>query len=562
MNSEDKKIPENKIVNTTQRHLIILIVTVIILGAVGEYFYHRFEYSRIMSLVDSEKTEHDSLLQKIISFKSSSLAAYTNDYTYWDEMVLFAQSGDTAWGHGNIDASLSTYGADYVWVFDSTEALKYFTASPGTPELDKTILNVKTMMEFSADKRSNHFFIEANGKIIELSVYSIHPTADPQRLGEPRGYYAAGRLWNPEYLHGISELTGTGLKFRDGVTAVIPSDGDNDFLVTNLFDLTDSSGKVLTQIISFKEFSNLKAAYSQFRFQLIVMNFIVALVLIFSTFVLYHIVNKPLRNINKSLLTGESIHILPLINKRNEFGHLAKMINDFFEQKQILLNEIQERIDAELKIKISEEKLKGSLQEKEVLIKEVHHRVKNNLQIIISLIRLQASKVSDENLNSHLNETLNRIKSIALVHEMLYRSDDLSHIEFKEYIHKITESLRTIYADKTGRVSINVQSDDVYLTVEKAVPCAIIINELVTNSIKHAFKKSDSGDINISMNRQNGFYSMKIADNGSGLASGFKLHKNGSLGMNLVDSLADQLDADVSIDSFKGTSFDFRFPVN
>jgi two-component sensor histidine kinase len=418
------------------------------------------------------------------------------------------------------------------------------------------------MMEFSGDKRFNHFFIEENGKIIEISVYTIHPTADPQRLSEPLGYYAAGRLWSPEYLQGISELTGTGLEFPDGGSVVTTPNGNNDFFVTNLYDLKDNTGKKITHVISFKEFTNLKAAYSQFRFQLIVMNFIVALVLIFSTFVLYHIVNKPLRKINKSLLTGESIHILPLINKRNEFGYLAKMINDFFEQKQTLLNEIQERIDAELKIKISEEKLKGSLQEKEVLIKEVHHRVKNNLQIIISLIRLQANRVSDENLNSHLNETLNRIKSIALVHEMLYKSDDLSHIEFKEYIHKITESLRTIYADKTGKVRINVQSDDVYLTVDKAVPCAIIINELVTNSIKHAFKKNDSGDINISMNRKNGFYSMKIADNGSGLASGFKIQNNRSLGMTLVDSLADQLDADVNIDSIKGTSFDFRFPVN
>lgn len=562
MNKEKIKISKNKIVNTTQRHLIILIIAVIILGAVGEYFYHRIEYSRIISLVESEKIEHDSLLKKIISFKSSSLVAYTNDYTYWDEMVLFAKSGDTAWAHGNIDASLQTYGADYVWVFDSTEALKYFTAPPGTPEIDKTILNVKTMMEFSADNRFNHFFIEVNGKIIEFSVYSIHPTADPQRLSEPRGYYAAGRLWSAEYLHGISELTGTGLKFPDGSPSVTAPNDNNSFSVTNLYDLKDSRGKKITHVISFKEFTNLKAAYAQFWLQLIVMNFIVALILIFSTFVIYHIVNKPLKKINKSLSTGERIHILPLINKRNEFGYLAKMINDFFEQKQILLNEIQERIDAELKIKISEEKLKGSVQEKEVLIKEVHHRVKNNLQIIISLIRLQASKVSDENLNSHLNETLNRIKSIALVHEMLYRSEDLSHIEFREYINKITESLRTIYADRTKGVNINIDSDDVYITVDKAVPCAIIINELVTNSIKHAFNETHTGDISISMNRQNGYYSMNIEDNGSGLKHDFNFQNTDSLGLNLVSSLADQLDAEVNIENHLGASFSFRFPVN
>lgn len=562
MNSEDKKYPQHKVVNTTQRHLIILIIMIIVIGAVGEYFYHKFEYSRVMKLVHSEKTEHDSLLHKIVRFKSSSLIAYTNDYTYWDEMVKFTGSCDTVWAQGNIDASLSTYGADYVWVFDSTGTLVYFTSPPGTAAIDQTALNVKMLMESSADKRFNHFFTEDKGKIIEISVFSIHPTADPKRLSEPLGYYAAGRLWSPAYMSGIAELTGTGLKFREENTMEAAAAEDNDFLVQNQFELKDSSGRVLKQIISFKEFSNLKAAYSQFQSQLIVMNFIVAIVLIFSTLVLYHLVNRPLKKINKSLAAGDSKHIMPLINKRNEFGYLAKMINDFFEQKKILLNEIQERIDAELKIKISEEKLKGSLQEKEVLLKEVHHRVKNNLQIIISLIRLQANKVSDEALNSHLNETLNRIKSIAIVHEMLYRSEDLSHIEFREYINKITDSLKTIYADKTKGLNIKVYSDDVYFTVDKAVPCAIIINELVTNSIKHAFNHTHEGVISVSMNRENGYYSMKIADNGSGLEHDFRFQHSDSLGMNLVSSLADQLDAEVNIENHVGTAFCFRFPSN
>ena len=145
---------------------------------------------------------------------------------------------------------------------------------------------------------------------------------------------------------------------------------------------------------------------------------------------------------------------------------------------------------------------------------------------------------------------------------MLYRSDDLSQIEFKEYLLKITDSLKTIYADETRNLNINVKSDNVYFTVDKAVPCAIIINELVTNSIKHAFKKNNTGKINISLNRQNGFYNMNISDDGCGLRKDFNFHKSESLGMTLVDSLADQLDAEICVDNTQGTTFNFHFPVN
>lgn len=562
MNSDYNINTPKKIVNTTQRHLIILIVFLVVLGVIGEFFYYRFEYSRVISMVNSEQQEHENLLKKIIGFKSSSLIAYTNDYTYWDEMVEFTRSGDTAWAHNNIDASLSTYGADYVWVYDSSKGLKYFTTFPGIPLIDADAVDVNMLMESSADKRFNHFFIEADGKIIELSIYTIHYSADHKRLSEPLGYYASGRLWSAEYIAGISELTSTNLSFLSDSSKNNRPVNENDFLIKNEYDLYDSKGKTLTRLISLKEFTKLKASHSQFLEQLMVMNLIIVVILLFSAFVLQYLVNTPLKRINKSLYTGDSKYILPLTHKKDEFGQLAKLINEFFEQKQLLLNEIKERIDAEVKMKLSEAKLKESLLEKEVLIKEVHHRVKNNLQIIISLIRLQASKVSNDDLHSHLNETLNRIKSIALVHEMLYRSDDLSHIEFKEYLNKMTESLKTIYADKTKGVNINVSSDNVYFTVDKAVPCAIIINELVTNSIKHAFKKTDSGDINISLGMHHGYYDMNISDTGSGLKDDFLLHKSSSLGMTLVDSLADQLDAEVSIDNSKGTAFNFHFPAN
>ena len=186
-------------------------------------------------------------------------------------------------------------------------------------------------------------------------------------------------------------------------------------------------------------------------------------------------------------------------------------------------------------------------------------RVKNNLQIIISLIRLQSNKITNNTTLQHLNTTLNRIKSIAFVHEMLYRSTDLSKIDFNNYISKFAYSLKDIYASSAQDIKLEINVKDIFLGVDKAVPCGIIINELVTNSIKHAFKGSPKGIINISMEITDGMCVLRIADNGVGICKDFDLSQTDSLGMYLVTSLASQLNAELDIESNNGTVFTLKF---
>lgn len=228
-------------------------------------------------------------------------------------------------------------------------------------------------------------------------------------------------------------------------------------------------------------------------------------------------------------------------------------------QKQRLITEIQERIDTEYKMRLAEERLKGSLKEKEVLIKEVHHRVKNNLQIIISLIRLQTSSSEDKNKIIYLSDILNRIKSIALVHELLYRSKDLSKIDMNEYLNKIVDSLKVVYNEKSEKIDYLINTNNIFLTIDKAVPCAIIINELITNSIKHAFNYTASGIVSVSFEYFDQYIKLKISDNGVGLSDNFDIHRVNSLGMVLISSLAEQLDASLNILSDNGTTFEFKF---
>lgn len=226
---------------------------------------------------------------------------------------------------------------------------------------------------------------------------------------------------------------------------------------------------------------------------------------------------------------------------------------------------VEERTQA-LQKEIAENKaiqvhLADSLQEKELLIKEVHHRVKNNMQVISSLLSIQAQGAGDDVYSNLLNESQQRIKSMALIHETLYQSADLLKIDFQEYIESLTTSLSRSYVVPGVSVLVDVNVENVELDLETAVPCGLVINELVSNSLKHAFKgKEGTGviDIDFVINQRN--YSLRIADNGVGLPENFDLTKNTSMGMEIVSILTTQLEGELEAHNDEGAVFEISFP--
>lgn len=226
---------------------------------------------------------------------------------------------------------------------------------------------------------------------------------------------------------------------------------------------------------------------------------------------------------------------------------------------------VAERTEA-LQKEIAENKaiqvhLADSLQEKELLLKEVHHRVKNNMQVISSLLSIQAEGVEDALYASLLNESQQRIKSMALIHETLYQSKDLLKIDFHEYISTLTTSLSRSYSVPGVPVHVAVNVEDVALDLETAVPCGLIINELVSNSLKHAFHDQDEmGIINIDFVSNGCLYELKISDNGCGLPEGFDINKNVSMGMEIVSILTSQLEGRLDVCSEEGAMFHLSFP--
>ncbi|MGF1672688.1 MAG: histidine kinase dimerization/phosphoacceptor domain -containing protein [Rivularia sp. (in: cyanobacteria)] len=209
-----------------------------------------------------------------------------------------------------------------------------------------------------------------------------------------------------------------------------------------------------------------------------------------------------------------------------------------------------------------ENKLKASLKEKEVLLKEIHHRVKNNLQIISSLLRLQSGYIKDKQALEIFQDSQNRIRAMALIHENLYQINNLAAIEFSEYIRKLTNNLISFYAiDNHIKISTNIEK--AFLKIDTAIPCALIINELISNSIKHAFKNSDEGEIYVEfIALQENKYSLSVSDNGVGVQESIDSLKKQSLGLELVWNLVEQLEGTIVYNCKFGTSFRITFTEN
>jgi PAS domain S-box-containing protein len=213
--------------------------------------------------------------------------------------------------------------------------------------------------------------------------------------------------------------------------------------------------------------------------------------------------------------------------------------------------------------KKTEEQIKASLKEKEVLLQEVHHRVKNNMQIISSLLNLQSRQIRDEQVLKTFKSSQNRVRSMALIHERLYSSKDFAKLDFSEYVKSLTSHLFSSYGVSQNAIKLNLKIKDIHLDLNTAIPCGLIINELISNSLKHAFPNGKKGEINIIMNQLNeDKIELIVSDNGAGIPKNVDIKKTESLGLHLVNILAEgQLHGEVKLDREKGTNFNIRLGV-
>jgi PAS domain S-box-containing protein len=212
--------------------------------------------------------------------------------------------------------------------------------------------------------------------------------------------------------------------------------------------------------------------------------------------------------------------------------------------------------------KQAEDAMKAALKEKEILLKEIHHRVKNNLQIISSLLDLQAATLRDPRVLQSIQESQHRIRSIALMHEKLYQQPDLIEVDFAEYVHSLTAYLLRAYLSGDALISLKVEADHVRLPIEAAVSCGLILNELVSNALKHAFPERGPGVISVTVKQDEpGRVTVVVKDNGMGLPEDCDWRTTSSLGLRLVHTLTEQLHGTMTVQRTGGTAFKLNFPL-
>jgi two-component sensor histidine kinase len=239
---------------------------------------------------------------------------------------------------------------------------------------------------------------------------------------------------------------------------------------------------------------------------------------------------------------------------------LADSDRNYTERDLSAIMRLAEFFALAVRNKQAEEKVKSSLREKVLMLKEIHHRIKNNLQVVMSLLNLQVHHLEDVQARHLFKENQYRIKSMALVHERLYQSTDLSHVDFKEYISKLAVDLFRAYRIDVETVKLTVQAENVTLGIDTSVPCGMIINELLLNSLKHAFPRDRKGCVSVSLVRTGAdTLLLTVADDGVGLPEHFDLANMKSLGFNLVVALTEQLHGEIKIVRDNGTRIEIAF---
>jgi two-component sensor histidine kinase len=200
------------------------------------------------------------------------------------------------------------------------------------------------------------------------------------------------------------------------------------------------------------------------------------------------------------------------------------------------------------------------LREKEILLKEIHHRVKNNLQVISSLLNLQAGTISDNSIKAVVLESQARVKSMALIHQLLYETEQFSSIDFSIYLNQLMTSLHGTFKNSNQKIQYFIHSEPILLDIDKAIPLGLITNELVTNAYKYAFENLEEGIIEIELKSTgNGNYMLKISDNGKGLPDSFNPEHSSTLGLKLVHLLTTQIDGTLDIINTNGASYIISF---
>jgi len=228
---------------------------------------------------------------------------------------------------------------------------------------------------------------------------------------------------------------------------------------------------------------------------------------------------------------------------------IGKVINDHLSSKSMIV-----------RLTENEDKLNKNLREKKVLLAEIHHRVKNNLAIISSLLSLQSDSFDDDRTRFLFNETEGRVRSMSLIHELVYQNESFDSVDFGAFLRRFEQVAAGIFSDMSMNVEVKIEANTIRLDLNKSVPCALIVNELITNAYKHAFPGQTEGLMHIQFTETDNEYTLVVSDNGCGMPDGFKPSESTSFGYTIIFGLVDQLQGSITFENVGGTRVTVVFP--
>lgn len=271
------------------------------------------------------------------------------------------------------------------------------------------------------------------------------------------------------------------------------------------------------------------------------------------------------KDLLKSRKENEEPLFLPylLVTHANELKMMTNEIWETFDEvitvpitKSVLLA----RVKVLMQTRTLSVQVNQLMKDKEMLLKEIHHRVKNNLMVISSLLSMQSRDIEDEKAKAFFRESRNRAQSMALIHERLYRATDLKRIDIGEYISSLANDLFSAYITDPDKVKLEIDVEEIMIDINVTIPLGLILNELITNSLKYAFPGDKKGKLNVKFYKDGNEFFLIVSDNGIGFPEDFNFMKSDSLGVQLIDSLTGQLDGELEIEGTNGTTFRIKFP--
>jgi signal transduction histidine kinase len=513
-------------IRSIQNRILLLIGIIALCMVVGLLISQKLEKQRISSLLIQETEDNAILLAKVFDFMSKSLNNFTFDYTYWDDMVSFANNPDPNWATGNIEVSLPTFDLDYAWVYSKELENLYSCSTENANPLSDIPLSEKQILELIADDSLYTFFVKTSEHLIQISGGSIHPTNDPERKTLPQGYLFVGRIWTEDYLGEMEELTGTELSIAAAKNEAQPIDSIvlETYCFKNFIVLSGYNEKPLSILASTGMVEIAGDFSNESKTNAIILSVLLLISLLLFSFALIRWINKPLKSLITSLLSDNSHPISDLAKQKSEFGHIAKLMNEFFAQKAKLIEEITQRKKIERELILARNKAEESERLKTAFLNNISHEIRTPMNAIVGFSELLLDKkISEQDRNDFtriIRDSSNRL--LGMITDLI----NISTIEAGQEVVTMEKIALNIMLDgifSNIRKEVDLDSIDINLSVPRRDDDTIIISDrekldqILTNLLRNSVKFTKSGKIEFGYSLSESEIEFFVKDTGIGI---------------------------------------------